>query len=178
MNNVGLVKAISAEKQLEKIAHDKHHIDTLISMYPDLDVYQTDDNILRFYSAAVNNSTDDVEFTVMNVSGYTYFHYAFPLKNIQISCKYCDGKEVIHSIPSRIPLFVYYGSQYGTMEDQFFNVITYEDICKANDIPQEVIGKCHLHILNWIDEHSKKTGTHKLDLTYLNQAVKRLMPFM
>lgn len=176
MSNINLVKAISVDEQLAKFAHDKHHIDTLVTMYPDLKVYQSSDLIIDFYSTSVNSQTDDAIFNTINVAGYTHFHYAFPIKNIKISCPYCEGNLVVHSVPSRIPLFVFYGSQYGTMAEHFLNVIVYEDICKYNNISQDVIGKCHIYILNWITEYSK-TGNVKLDLTYLNQSVKRLLPF-
>lgn len=178
MSSIGNVKSISADKQLEKLEHDKHHIDTLVSMFSDLKTFQDPDHSLAYFSKSVHSTVDGVEFLVTNTGYNMQTHSANPYKNLNISCKFCDGDVKVYTLPSRIPLFFYYGSSYAPEADSVFNVMAYEDFFRANNIPQDIIGKSHMYILGWIDEFSKKSSTVKLDLTYINQSLRRLLPFM
>lgn len=175
---LGLANATSADQQLEKLDHDKHHIDTLKSMFPDLHTHQETDHSLAYFARAIHSTADGVEFLITNVAYNANIHSANPFKNVNISCKYCDGNVKIYTLPSRIPLFFYYGSTFGPDKDSIFNVMAYEDFFKINNISQDVIGKSHMYILGWIEETSKKSKTDKIDLTYVNQSLKKLLPFM
>jgi hypothetical protein len=175
---LGLAKGISADQQLEKLDHDKHHIDTLKSMYPDLHTYRDANNSLAYFSKSIHSATDGVEFAVTNTGYNSNIHGANPFKNVNISCKHCDGNVKIYTLPSHIPLFLYHGSSYGPDKDSIFHVMAYEDFFKIYGISQDVIGKSHMYILGWIEEFSKKSTTDKLDLTYINQSLKKLLPFM
>lgn len=178
MSSIGNVQSISADQQIEKLEHDRFHLDTLMSMFPDLKTFQDPDHSLAYFSKSIHSTTDGVEFLSTNCGYQMQIHSANPFKNLNISCKFCDGNVKIYTLPSHIPLFFYYGSSYGPEKDSVFNVMAYEDFFKNNNIPQDIIGKSHMYILGWIEEFSKKSTTNKLDLTYINQSLRRLLPFM
>lgn len=171
-------QSISADQQIEKLLHDKYHIDTLLITYPDLKTFQDPDHSIACFSKAINYSADGVSFYVQEHGYNCRVHSANPYKNINISCKYCDGNIKIYSLPSRIPLFFYYGSLYAPEFDSVFHVMAYEDFFKSHNVSQDIIGKSHIYILNWIEEFSKKSTTCKMDLTYITQSLKKLLPFM
>jgi hypothetical protein len=176
MNN--LAKSVSAEQLLENLAHTKYHIDTLFSMFPDLETYQDADNLITYFSKSVHSTADGIEFFNYSVGYCITIHVANPFKNININCEYCSGDIKIYTSPSRIPLFLYSGSEVYPNKDSIFNVMAYEDIYKINNISQEIIGKSHSYILQWIDKMSKNTNHFKLDLTFINKSIKNLLPFL
>lgn len=167
-------KAISANAQIEKLNHEKMHVEILIKQFPDLQIYQ-DNNTINFYASSINSQADAVSFQDVNMSGYNHFHYACPYKEIQIGCRHCDGKVIMNTFPSRFLIFTYYGSDYFTGE-QYMYASVYEDICKKNKISQDIIGKCHIYTLQFLSILSSK----KLKLTErcLNNSCEKLLPFM
>ncbi len=175
MNLFDSIIPLEADKKIKELEHNVLHIQTLLTEHPELHTYQDPKSgEIFFYSSMINSQADNVEFSNFNPSGYSNFHFAHPFKIINIDCHHCEGIIKMGSSPARIPLFVFYGSSYYPGENQIYS-LAYEDFMKNSNIPQDIIGKSHLYILSFLEEQGKQ-GI-KLNSLFLNNSVKKLLPF-
>lgn len=170
-----IIKPVPAISQIEKLDHEKLHVEILMRKFPNLQVHRSADGTIDYYSESINTIADALNFTDANMSGYTHYHYANPYKEMKINCLHCDEDVKVRSIPSRVLVFNYYGSDYFSGEHLLYSA-AYEDFLKQNNFSQEIIGKCHLYILNFLDTLSTKKV--KLAERYLNNSCEKLLPFM
>lgn len=170
-----IVKPISASSQMEKLDHEKLHVEILMRKYPDLQIHRSADGSMDYFSESINNLADALSFTDTNLSGYTHYHYANPYKEMKINCLHCDDFIKVRTIPSRVLVFTYHGSDYFAGDHLLYSA-AYEDFLKQNNFSQDIIGKCHLYVLNFLDALSNKKI--KLAEKYLNNSCEKLLPFM
>jgi len=159
-----------AKSMAEAFMHNGLHAELLLQKYPDL-VAVADGLEVEYFSNQINQEVDQFEFKKESMTTYVYFHNAYPYKNVQVGCRQCDGLIRVNSSPSRIPLIMEHELVYA--HDYAWYALAYEDLLKSKNFNQATLSAIQLHILKELEAKKGK----KVDTFYLNNSIKRLLPF-
>jgi hypothetical protein len=160
---------------VDQFEHHNLHTQGLIALHPDLKVH-SDGKHVDYYAESVNALVDEFILNKETLSTYVYLHFANPFKKIRVPCHKCDGLIRVNSIPSKIPLFI---EHEGTFRDDYMIYsCVYEELIKNNNFSAKTLSEIQLYILKHIQEYNKSgISKPKVDLYYLNNSIKRLLPF-
>ncbi len=162
--------ALDAKTVAETFMHNGVHAELLLNRYPDLHVV-VDGQQVSYYSKQINLEVDQFDFEKSSVTTYVYLHSCFPYKNVQVGCRLCDGLIRVNANPTKIPLIMEHEIVYA--HDYSWYALAYEDFLKNNNFNQQTLSAIQLHILKELENKKGK----KVDTFYLNNSIKRLLPF-
>jgi hypothetical protein len=163
-------KGVEAQAIAEEFLHNGLHTSLLLKKYEDLRVEVTGQTV-DYYSTRINQEVDQFQFEKNTVTTYVFIHSCYPYKNVKIDCSRCDGLIRVNANPSRIPLILEHELVYA--KDYAWYALAYEDFLKSNSFNQMTLTAVQLHIIKELEAKKGK----KVDTFYLNNSIKRLLPF-
>lgn len=165
---------LSGREIVDQFEHHNIHTQGLIGFHPDLKV-NSDGKKVDYYAASVNPLVDEFILGKDTLGTYIYLHYCLPYKTVHVPCHKCDGLIRVNSIPSKIPLFI---EHEGSFRDDFVTYgCVYEELIKNNNFSAKTLTEIQMYILKHIQEYSKNLPKAKVDLYYINNSIKKLLPF-
>lgn len=166
-------KAITAQTIVDEFYHHNIHTEQLLKIYPDLTIINTS-NSIEYYSNIINCDVDQYDLKRDSLYTYVYLHSANPFKNVKIECSKCDNLIKVNSNPSKIPVFLEAEISYGT-EYTLYGLL-YEEILKLNNFNSNVLKEIQLYVISKLEDHNKLN--HRIDISNLNNSIKKLLPFI
>ena len=165
-------KALNARDVVDTFNHHNAHATQLLNLYPDLEVVIDGINY-EYYSHKICAETDEAEVVKETPSTYVYLYVARPFKKVRLNCPHCDGVVQVNSNPAKIPFLIVHEIIFN--KEFIWYSLTYEDLLRINSFHPKSLEVIKKYMLSKLDDHSK--AQQKVDLSYLNESIKRLIPF-
>lgn len=166
------MKSTAAIDIMNNMIHINHHTKKLLEIYPDLTMTSTSNNV-EYFSKNINSEVDQFEFKKELPQSYTPIHAIYPFKNILISCENCNGIIRVNSNCINIPILMEHEIFYNK-EFKWYSLV-YEDLIKHHSLNSKTLTEIQLYIISKLDERSK--NNQKVDLSCVNNSIRRLLPF-
>lgn len=166
------ITGVTAQEVVEVMKHHNHHTEELLGLYPDLMVNIEGDTAV-YYSTIINAEVNEFAFDKETTSTYCNIYTVHPYKNVRVGCSRCEGLLRVNSTPSRIPLFLEHENFYN--REYIWYGFVYEEVFKSHGFSPATLSESQMYILKKLNESPK--ANHKIDIYYLNNSIKKLLPF-
>lgn len=167
-----MVKSVNAQDMVELYRHRNLHTELLLKQYPDLKVIVSDVSIF-YYSTSINSEVDKFDVTKEYVTTYVGAYTISPYKEVKVECGLCDGVNRVSSTPAKIPLVMEHETSFS--KDFVWYGLVFEELMKLNNFSSATLAKAQMFLIEELQK--KTTPTSKVDISYLNNSIKRLLPF-
>lgn len=165
-------KSTNAQDVLELYRHHNLHTELLLKQYPDLKVI-IDGVSISYYSTSINFEVDKFDLNKEYVTTYVAAYTISPYKEVAVVCSQCEGKIKVSSTPSRIPLVMEHETAFS--KEYIWYGLVYEEQLKLNNFSTATLAKAQMFLIEELQKRT--TPTSKVDISYLNNGIKRLLPF-
>lgn len=168
------VKGTVAQAIVDQFAHHNMHSKLLLELYPDLRITLTGTNV-EYGSTIINSEVDQFQFEKDHTTTYLEIYAVYPYKNVRINCTSCEGIIRVNPTPHRIPLVAEHCLTYNK-EFVWYGLI-YEETLKLNNFNQSALAAVQLHLIEELGKKNNSAANSKVDITYLNNSLRKLLPF-